>query len=162
MISPWWSWALAAFGLTGLWLAGSGRPVGWSIGVAAQLLWLTYGAVTEQCGFLLSAVAYGIVHARNWRRWRRRRAEGERPMVSVCTGVAADGRPMVDELDADAWRTHDGELHVFKTGVGRPVAQYAAGQWQSVRLADAEELATRAAQPDGDADGEGGRRALHG
>ncbi|GGK32331.1 hypothetical protein GCM10010124_26400 [Pilimelia terevasa] len=65
-----WSWILAAVGITGLWLAGSGRRAGWAIGIASQALWLAYAVATSQWGFLASVAGYGAVHVRNWRRWR--------------------------------------------------------------------------------------------
>lgn len=68
-MSQWWSWALAAVGITGIWLAGRNNKAGWAVGVGAQMLWLAYAVVTEQWGFLVTAVAYGAVYARNWWRW---------------------------------------------------------------------------------------------
>lgn len=70
MIPQWWSWALTAVGVTGLYLAGSRNRVGWLIGIAAQALWLAYAVSTRQWGFLASVFAYGGVHLRNWLRWR--------------------------------------------------------------------------------------------
>jgi hypothetical protein len=72
----WWSWTLAAIGVTGLWLAGSGRRLGWAVGVGVQVLWVAYAVVTRQWGFIFSALAYGAVNIRNWRRWQPKR---ERP-----------------------------------------------------------------------------------
>ncbi len=66
----WWSWLLTAVGVTGLFLAGSKRKLGWAIGLGAQVLWIAYALVTVQYGFLASAFAYGFVYARNWLRWR--------------------------------------------------------------------------------------------
>jgi hypothetical protein len=66
-----WSVVLAALGVVGLWRAGSGKRSGWVIGLAAQLLWLTYALVSAQYGFILSAVAYGVVYGRNLLRARR-------------------------------------------------------------------------------------------
>lgn len=65
-----WSFALAAVGLLGIWLAGSERTrrVGWGVGVAAQALWIVFAFATGQYGFLLTAVAYGSIYARNFRR----------------------------------------------------------------------------------------------
>ncbi|MGI5153471.1 hypothetical protein ACQEVC_45330 [Plantactinospora sp. CA-294935] len=40
------------------------------IGLAVQVLWLAYALVTEQWGFILSAVAYGAMAAHNLRKWR--------------------------------------------------------------------------------------------
>lgn len=68
-MSQWWSWALAAVGLTGIWITGHRRAAGWLVGLAAQALWLAYALASRQWGFLVTAVAYGAVYARNWWRW---------------------------------------------------------------------------------------------
>jgi len=73
-VSQWWSWALTAIGVTGLWLAGSKRLAGWAVGVGVQVLWLAYAVTTRQWGFVASAFAYGFVYARNLVRWHRERA----------------------------------------------------------------------------------------
>lgn len=77
MVAWWWSWLLMAVGVTGLYLAGSKRKIGWFIGIAVQLLWVTYAVVTKQWGFIASAIVYGAVNIRNWRRWRREEMEAE-------------------------------------------------------------------------------------
>lgn len=66
-----WSIVLAAVGILGLYLAGSKNLWGWVISLAAQVLWIIFALVTGQYGFILSAVAYGWVYARNYIRWRR-------------------------------------------------------------------------------------------
>jgi hypothetical protein len=63
-MSPWWSYTLATVGVTGLWLAGSGKPAGWMVGVGAQILWLAYAVATHQWGFIVTAVAYAIAYTR--------------------------------------------------------------------------------------------------
>lgn len=82
-----WSIALAAIGITGLWLAGSQRRLGWALGLSAQLLWIVYGITTAQYGFIASALAYGFVYARNWHRARAKendaRAALERALALV-------------------------------------------------------------------------------
>lgn len=78
MVTPQlWSWILAAVGITGIWLAGRNNKAGWAIGFAAQFLWAAYAVVSQQWGFIATAVAYGAVYGRNWLRWRRQ--ERERP-----------------------------------------------------------------------------------
>lgn len=71
-MSQWWSWGLTAVGVIALYLAGSGRRVGWAIGVASQVLWLAYAVATKQYGFIAASLAYGWVHARNWRAFTTR------------------------------------------------------------------------------------------
>lgn len=75
MISWWWSWLLMAVGVTGLFLAGKKRKVGWAIGIGVQLLWIAYAVVSKQWGFIVSALVYGAVNSINWRRWQREEKE---------------------------------------------------------------------------------------
>jgi hypothetical protein len=69
----WWSWALTAAGVTGLWLAGQKNMWGWAVGLAAQPLWMAYGLITDQYGFVVSGLVYGAAYARNFVRWWRER-----------------------------------------------------------------------------------------
>lgn len=67
----WWSWVLTAVGVFGLWLAGRHDRRGWWVGISAQGLWISYAIATRQWGFIVSALAYGTVYARNTYLWRR-------------------------------------------------------------------------------------------
>lgn len=71
MIPQWWSWLLTAVGVAGLWAAGSRKSWGWLIGLGAQGLWIAYALQSRQYGFLVSALAYGTVYGRNFRRWTK-------------------------------------------------------------------------------------------
>lgn len=62
-----WSWILGVLGVTGLLIAGSKIWWGWLINLANEILWIVYALSTHQYGFILMAVAYGIVYARNAR-----------------------------------------------------------------------------------------------
>lgn len=64
-----WSLTLATVGIFGLWLAGRKNYWGWAVGLGAQVLWFAYAIVTEQYGFIISALAYGWVYGTNLRRW---------------------------------------------------------------------------------------------
>jgi len=64
-----WSYGLAAVGILGIYLAGKKNKWGWAIGLGSQGLWIIYAIVTGQYGFILSALAYGAIYARNWRLW---------------------------------------------------------------------------------------------
>ena len=66
-----WSFALAAIGILGIYLAGRKNLWGWALGVTAQLLWIVFAVVTQQWGFILSALAYGWVYGLNWWKWHR-------------------------------------------------------------------------------------------
>lgn len=64
-----WSWCLGAAGLTGVYLAGKKSWTGWAIGFLTQLAWMAYGWRTNQPGFIVSAVGYGILHGKNLLSW---------------------------------------------------------------------------------------------
>jgi hypothetical protein len=66
-----WSLALAAVGVLGLYLSGKKNYWGWGIGLGAQVLWIVYAIVTQQWGFILSALAYGWVYGKNFLSWRK-------------------------------------------------------------------------------------------
>lgn len=71
-VSWWdWSWVLSITGITTMWLIGSGKKLGWFVGLGAQFLWLTYGIVTDQWGFILSAVVHFTVYTRNLLYWKK-------------------------------------------------------------------------------------------
>lgn len=69
VIHWWWSALLTVVGVLGLALAGSKKISGWAVGLGAQVLWVTYAIVTEQWGFIGSAVLYGSVYFINMRKW---------------------------------------------------------------------------------------------
>ena len=60
-----WSWLLTAVGVFGLYLAGKRIWWAWLIGLSAQVLWIIYAVATNQYGFIVGAIAYGSVYARN-------------------------------------------------------------------------------------------------
>jgi len=67
----WWSWTLTAVGITGLYLVGRKKTVGWVVGIGAQALWIAFAIATRQYGFIVSAVAYAGVNVYNLRRWKK-------------------------------------------------------------------------------------------
>lgn len=79
-MAGWWSVVLTALALTSTVLIGNKRTIGWAIASTSQILWVAYAMVTEQWAFIISAVLFGIMNARNYRRWRRdeRRVARER------------------------------------------------------------------------------------
>jgi hypothetical protein len=81
-----WSFVLATIGIAGLWVAGLGRKVGWAMGLGAQVLWIAYAVATGQWGFIVSALAYGFVYARNWLRWQAKE-EAEAAYQKVARAV---------------------------------------------------------------------------
>lgn len=75
MTNLWWTILLSVVGLTGYWIAGNKKQLGWLIGIWMQALWITFAIVTDQFGFILSAMGFGFVNARNYLKWRREQAQ---------------------------------------------------------------------------------------
>lgn len=75
-VSQLWSWGLTIVGVFGLWLAGRKNPFGWFIGLCAQGLWVAYAVTSHQPGFIVSALAYGTVYARNLYLWTSEATRG--------------------------------------------------------------------------------------
>lgn len=93
-----WSFVLMAFGVAGIYLAGRDKAVGWAIGMFAQILWLIYGLVTGQYGFLISAVVYGIVYTKNFLAWQPRVRLGRETITINVTGNLSPA--IADEIKA--------------------------------------------------------------
>jgi len=70
-----WSFTLAAFGILGIYMAGSRNLWGWIISFSMQGLWITYAIVTEQYGFIASSLGYAWVYGRNYLKWRKEMKE---------------------------------------------------------------------------------------
>ena len=64
-----WSYYLAPFGLTGMYLAGrKNKPAyGWLLSCFTQLLWLAYAVTTAQFGFIPGTLGYLVIYIKNWR-----------------------------------------------------------------------------------------------
>jgi hypothetical protein len=66
-----WSWLLAAIGVTGIFFVGRKTIWVWLILCLNECLWIVYALITDQYGFIVAAVAYGIVYIRSYLHWRR-------------------------------------------------------------------------------------------
>lgn len=62
------SFILAVVGLTGLSIAAHRPRVGWWFNIAAQVAWVTFGAVTHQYGFIVMSAGYTVAYIRLLRR----------------------------------------------------------------------------------------------
>ncbi len=58
VMTPIWSYVLAAFGITGILVARKRPDIGWWFNIAAQVPWTVYAVTTGQWGFLASGVCY--------------------------------------------------------------------------------------------------------
>lgn len=66
-----WSWVLAAIGVFGIYFVGKKTIWGWLILLANEVIWIVYAVSTKQYGFIVSAIAYGIVYVRSFIHWRQ-------------------------------------------------------------------------------------------
>jgi nicotinamide riboside transporter PnuC len=64
-----WSYTLAGLGVISLYLTGKKLKSGWVVGIVNSGLWIAYGMTTEQYGFILSAIVFITVQAKNYRSW---------------------------------------------------------------------------------------------
>ncbi len=70
-----WSYVRAAAGVSGLYLAPRWPRLGWSVNIAAQALWFTYGLATHQYGFLISSGFYSGAYLLLLRATRKKQLE---------------------------------------------------------------------------------------
>jgi hypothetical protein len=66
-----WSWVLAAIGVAGIYFVGKKTIWGWFVLLFNEIIWVAYAIVTQQYGFIVSAVAYAAVYIRSYLHWRR-------------------------------------------------------------------------------------------
>jgi hypothetical protein len=66
-----WSYVLALIGVSGIFLVGRKTIWGWLILCVNECLWIIYALTTKQYGFIIAAVAYGIVYVKSYIGWRR-------------------------------------------------------------------------------------------
>jgi nicotinamide riboside transporter PnuC len=70
-MTQYWSWALALVGVLGIFLVGRKTIWGWPILFINECLWIVYALTTNQYGFILGAIAYGIVYVKAFMHWRK-------------------------------------------------------------------------------------------
>jgi hypothetical protein len=75
-MTEYWSYLLAAIGVTGIFFVGRKTICGWLILCVNECLWIIYALTTGQYGFIIAAVAYGIVYIKSYLLWRREATKG--------------------------------------------------------------------------------------
>jgi hypothetical protein len=81
------SWALAPFGLLGMYVVGRKKTWGWVLAMVTQALWATYAVGTGQFGFLIGTASYFGLYLRNWLKWRKEDTAAE-DATAVVTGAS--------------------------------------------------------------------------
>lgn len=66
-----WSWILATIGVLGIFLVGRKTIWGWPVLLVNECLWIVYALTTKQHGFIVAAIAYGIVYVKSFLHWRQ-------------------------------------------------------------------------------------------
>ncbi|MEE6259782.1 hypothetical protein [Plantactinospora sonchi] len=75
-LGPAWAWILTALQVTALYAVGRGHGVGWLLGAAVQLCWITYAVLTTQYGFVPGCVVSALVQGYSYLRTVRRPPAG--------------------------------------------------------------------------------------
>jgi len=75
-MTEYWSYVLAAIGVTGIFFVGRKTIWGWFVLLFNEVLWIAYALITNQYGFILSAIAYAIVYIKSYLLWRREATKG--------------------------------------------------------------------------------------
>jgi hypothetical protein len=66
-----WSWLLAAVGVTGIFFVGKKVIWAWLVLLVNECIWIAYALTTKQYGFIVMATAYAIVYVKSYIAWRR-------------------------------------------------------------------------------------------
>jgi hypothetical protein len=66
-----WSWILAAIGVSGIFFVGQKSIWGWLVLLANECLWIVYAITTQQYGFIFAALAYATVYIRSYLHWKK-------------------------------------------------------------------------------------------
>jgi nicotinamide riboside transporter PnuC len=66
-----WDWVLGIVGVTGIFLVGRKTIWGWLVLLLNECLWIAYAVITDQYGFMVMAIAYGIIYIKSYFGWRR-------------------------------------------------------------------------------------------
>jgi nicotinamide riboside transporter PnuC len=66
-----WSWILAIIGVAGIYFVGKRTLWGWFVLLLNEVLWTIYAILTDQYGFIFSAIAYAVVYIKSWHSWRK-------------------------------------------------------------------------------------------
>ncbi len=75
----WWSWLLTFTGVTTFFLAGKKVWWAWHVGLFVnQPIWLIYGILSDQWGFIASTLFYTAVYSKNAWKWTKEHKEEQK------------------------------------------------------------------------------------
>lgn len=64
-------WLATVCGLTGVYLIGSRKKVGFLIMMVASLSWLTVGFMIQSMALIVGSAVFFSLHVRGWLKWRK-------------------------------------------------------------------------------------------
>ena len=73
LIENYGSWVLAVIGVGGIYFVGRKTIWGWIVLTFNEALWIAYALITDQYGFIFSAVAYAVVYIKSYMHWSKER-----------------------------------------------------------------------------------------
>lgn len=68
-------WLATVCGLTGVYLIGSKKKIGFLIMMIASLSWLTVGVFVESLALIVGSAVFFCLHVRGWFNWRKKEVE---------------------------------------------------------------------------------------
>jgi len=68
-------WLATVCGLTGVYLIGSKKKIGFLIMMVASLSWLTVGFFVESMALIVGSAVFFCLHVRGWFKWRKKEVE---------------------------------------------------------------------------------------
>lgn len=96
-MTDYWNYIVTAIGIVGFYFAGKKVWWCWYINILNQILWFTFGVVTEQWGFVVGALIYTVSFSKNAYMWTKEHFEKSyspsdkpipRPFVAYVTDEA--------------------------------------------------------------------------
>ena len=73
-------WMATVCGLTGVYLIGSKKKIGFLIMMVASLSWLTVGFMIQSLALILGSAVFFSLHVRGWIKWKKE-AQAEADMM---------------------------------------------------------------------------------
>jgi hypothetical protein len=102
------TWVIAVVGIVGFWIALR-RRVGWLVCVFQEVLYIGYGVGTKQYAFVVHAVLFGAVFARNWAKFHEVHVVDNRKRLEKAARLAL--KNMNDEGYAEPGAFNEGKVN---------------------------------------------------
>jgi nicotinamide riboside transporter PnuC len=75
MSDPRWTWVFTLMGLITMWLLTRKNRWGFAVAFVKECVWVPYGYVTRQYGFVASGILFAVVAARGYLAWSARSSD---------------------------------------------------------------------------------------